>query len=260
MNVSKLPFCALYVLTFFPPLDGQEPRNRGDDQPQKKPKSVNFLWKFAELQSLMLQHNAGLTASHPYASSPINWPFLIAGISFWTQNDDQKQIYLIGNIVSWWTCVVSLSIFIGILGADILARRRNLYPIPNEVRNRLWNSAGFFTIVWAVHYFPFFLMGRQLFIHHYLPSHLATALIAGSVLSFVCSESINYPISIRGPSMRSKAQPRQFADLGVKGPVIVGVFTLLLLVAFLYLSPLTYGTPGYVLLYMSLRMLLTKSH
>jgi len=93
---------------------------------------MSFFKKFFELQTLMIQHNAGLTSSHPYASSPINWPFLLSGISFWTQSEGQKQIYLIGNIVGWWTCVVGLSIFVGILGADLLARRRALDPIPDR--------------------------------------------------------------------------------------------------------------------------------
>jgi dolichyl-phosphate-mannose-protein mannosyltransferase len=91
---------------------------------------MNFFRKFFELQLLMLQHNAGLTASHPYASNPINWPFLMKGISFWTGNEDQKQIYLIGNIVGWYACVIALSVYVGILGADLLARRRGEQPIP----------------------------------------------------------------------------------------------------------------------------------
>jgi len=170
-----------------------------EKKPIKVPKRMNFFRKFGELQLLMLQHNAGLTASHPYASAPINWPFLLTGISFWTNNDAKKQIYLIGNIIGWWTCTVALSIYVGILGADLLARRRGMDPIPDPVRNRLWNNTGFFLLVWAVHYVPFFLMSRQLFIHHYLPSHLASALIAGAVLNFVLSDTINYPISIKGP-------------------------------------------------------------
>lgn len=91
-----------------------------------------FLRKFAELQLLMLQHNAGLTASHPYASSPINWPFLLTGISFWTEADSKKQIYFIGNIIGWWVCTVALSIYVGIIGADLLARRRAMDPIPDR--------------------------------------------------------------------------------------------------------------------------------
>jgi len=101
------------------------------DQVPKEPKKMSFFKKFAELQLLMLQHNAGLTSSHPYASGPINWPFLISGISFWTENDSQKQIYLIGNIIGWWTCVIALSIYVGIVGADLLARRRGIDPIPD---------------------------------------------------------------------------------------------------------------------------------
>lgn len=94
---------------------------------------MNFFRKFAELQLLMLQHNAGLTASHPYASGPINWPFVLSGISFWTEADSQKQIYLAGNVIGWWTCTIGLSIFVGVLGADLIARRRAMDPITDRM-------------------------------------------------------------------------------------------------------------------------------
>jgi dolichyl-phosphate-mannose-protein mannosyltransferase len=247
-----------YVLTRC--LAGIDIQNRTEHVAVKEPKKLNFFSKFGELQLLMLQHNAGLTASHPYASNPINWPFLLTGISFWTESEPQKQIYLIGNIIGWWSCVVALSIYVGIIGADLLARRRGVAPIPDRtlkylvlrttlltffpaaVRNRLWNNTGFFVLVWAVHYIPFFLMNRQLFIHHYLPSHLASTLVAGSVLNFVLSETINYPISIRGPTTR--ARPAMFSDLGLKGPVMVAAFTLVIFVMYVYMAALTYGTPG----------------
>ncbi|KAJ7577078.1 glycosyltransferase family 39 protein [Mycena floridula] len=223
--------------------DGDDLANRtGTAAANKQPKKMNFFKKFGELQLLMLQHNAGLTASHPYASSPINWPFLLSGISFWTGNEEQKQIYLIGNLVGWWTCVIALSIYVGILGADLLARRRGIAPIPDSVRNRLWNSTGFFLLFWGVHYAPFFLMGRQLFIHHYLPSHVASAMIAGAVLNFVLSETINYPVSVRGA--KTKARPRQYSDIGLKGPVVFVVFCILMFIMFVFIAPLTYGTPG----------------
>ncbi|PCH44324.1 glycosyltransferase family 39 protein [Wolfiporia cocos MD-104 SS10] len=221
---------------------GEDVKNRTNASPQE-PKKMNFFKKFAELQLLMLQHNAGLTASHPYASGPINWPFLISGISFWTEGNEQKQIYLIGNLIGWWTCVIALSTYVGIVLSDLVARRRAIDAFPDSVRNRLWNSAGFFFVVWAVHYFPFYIMSRQLFIHHYLPSHLASALVAGAVLSFVLSESINYPVSIPGPQLMRRHRST-YADLGLKGPVIVGSFTLLIAIVYVYMAPLTYGTPG----------------
>ncbi|KAF8584026.1 glycosyltransferase family 39 protein [Ramaria rubella] len=221
---------------------GNDLRNRTGDFDAKKPRKINFFKKFAELQLLMLQHNAGLTASHPYASNPINWPFSLSGISFWTGNDKHEQVYMIGNIAGWWVCVMGLSIFVGIIGADLLARRRGVDPIPDSVRNRLWNSAGLFWIAWAYHYFPFYLMNRQLFIHHYLPAHLCSALVAGAVFNFILSESINYPISI--PSSITRLRPRQYSDLGIKALAVVVGFNVIFIAVFVFLSPLTYGTPG----------------
>jgi hypothetical protein len=87
-------------------------------------------------------------------------------------------------------------------------------------------------------------MSRQLFIHHYLPSHLASALVAGAVLHFLLSETIQYPISIRGHSTRPRKP--QWAELGTRGPVIVVAYFIALFAAFVYMAPLTYGTPGYV--------------
>ena len=74
----------------------------------------------------MLQHNAALTDSHPYASQPIEWPFLASGISFWTGSTDVKQqVYLIGNFVGWWFASASIAIFAGFCIGDALTWRRN---------------------------------------------------------------------------------------------------------------------------------------
>lgn len=207
---------------------------------------MSFFLKFAELQLLMLQHNAGLTASHPYASGPINWPFLLNGISFWTESETQQQIYLAGNPVGWWMCIMALSVFVGITGADLAARRRNVKPIPEEIRNRLLNSTGFFVSAWAFHYFPFYLMSRQLFVHHYLPAHLASVLVAGSVLNFVLTESIEYPISIAKKGV-THLRPRMYTDFGVRGLAVVVTLLIALTASFLFFAPLTYGTPGCVI-------------
>ena len=85
-------------------------------------------------------------------------------------------------------------------------------------------------------------MNRQLFVHHYLPSHLASALIAGAVLNFVLSDTINYPVSIRGPSTRLR--PTQYSDIGLKGPILLVVVSIMLFIMFVFMAPLTYGSPG----------------
>ena len=112
------------------------------------------------------------------------------------------------------------------------------------VRNRLWNNAGLFFIAWASHYFPFFLMNRQLFIHHYLPAHLCSALVAGAVLNFIASETINFPVSIRGRNTRLR--PTQYSDIGVRALIAVLLFSGAMVMMMLFIAPLTYGTPGFV--------------
>ena len=77
----------------------------------------------------MIAHNAGLTATHPYQSQPIEWPVLAKGISFWTQNDTRKQIYLLGNPLGVWFALGSLAVIVGVAGADVLSRRRGFYPL-----------------------------------------------------------------------------------------------------------------------------------
>jgi dolichyl-phosphate-mannose--protein O-mannosyl transferase len=93
---------------------------------EKKVKSLPFLQKYLELQRAMFFHNNALTSSHPYASQPIQWPFLLRGVSFWTENDTKQQIYFLGNPVGWWLASSILAVFAGILGADQLSLRRGI--------------------------------------------------------------------------------------------------------------------------------------
>jgi dolichyl-phosphate-mannose-protein mannosyltransferase len=84
-------------------------------------------------------------------------------------------------------------------------------------------------------------MSRQKFLHHYLPAHLASALVAGSVLNFILVEAVNFPVSASGPKTRLRPAVRArmsraawAVTLGLIA-VVVGMF--------LWLSPLTYGFP-----------------
>lgn len=93
---------------------------------EKKVKKLPFLTKYIELQRAIFFHNNALTSSHPYASQPIQWPFLLRGVSFWTQNDTRQQIYFLGNPIGWWIASSLLAVFAGIVGADQLSLRRGI--------------------------------------------------------------------------------------------------------------------------------------
>lgn len=82
-------------------------------------------------------------------------------------------------------------------------------------------------------------MTRQKFLHHYLPAHLASALVAGSVLNFVLVETVNYPISVAG--VRTRLRPATRAVVGLPGWIGLGVLTAIVIGCWLWLAPLTYG-------------------
>ncbi|MCJ1464562.1 hypothetical protein MMC07_003175 [Pseudocyphellaria aurata] len=231
----------------------------------KKIKHVPFLMKYFELQRAIFFHNNALTSSHPYASQPVQWPFLLRGVSFWTQNDTRQQIYFLGNPIGWWLASSLLAVFAGIIGADQLSQRRGIDSLEElwgpGTRSRLYNSTGFFFLCWAAHYLPFYLMGRQLFLHHYLPAHLASALVSGALLEFIFNVD---PIELIEPqqggnavedkkgngSARETHQRHLMAKQRMAGQSLlalwgaVGVVMAIVIGGWWFFLPLTYGKPG----------------
>lgn len=82
-------------------------------------------------------------------------------------------------------------------------------------------------------------MNRQLFLHHYLPAHLASALVAGSVLNFVLVETVNYPVSKAG--LLTRRRPATRARLDTIGVFVVAFLIAVVIGTFWFLKPLTYG-------------------
>jgi dolichyl-phosphate-mannose-protein mannosyltransferase len=95
-------------------------------KPERQVKRLPFLYKWFELQRAMFYHNSKLTSSHPYASHPYQWPFLLRGVSFWTQNDTRQQIYFVGNPIGWWLASSLLAVYVGIILADQISLRRGI--------------------------------------------------------------------------------------------------------------------------------------
>ncbi|KAK9472610.1 Dolichyl-phosphate-mannose-protein mannosyltransferase-domain-containing protein [Dipodascopsis tothii] len=211
---------------------------------EKQIKKLPFLKKYAELQLAMFRHNNALTASHPYASFPPEWPFILRGVSFWTNNENRAQIYLIGNPFGWWFATCMLAVLAGIMVSDQLTRRRKVYILPENVRSRLYKSAGFFLVAWAAHYFPFYVMGRQLFLHHYLPAHLISSLCAGAVLDFFFTSPGVYQV-VKAPPVKSEhPDVTVYPQTSLSSAAVAGLVVGLTVGIFLFFTPFTYGDTG----------------
>ncbi|PSK55782.1 Dolichyl-phosphate-mannose--protein mannosyltransferase 4 [Elsinoe australis] len=218
----------------------------------KKTKTMPFLSKYLELQRAMFFHNNALTSSHPYSSFPIQWPFLLRGVSFWTENDTRQQIYFLGNPIGWWLASSLLAVFAGIILADQMSLRRGIDAMDKRTRSHLYNSTGFFFLTWGAHYLPFYIMGRQLFLHHYLPAHLASALVTGALVEFifnidpnvvednvVASSKGKAPAPVTGKVRGRIATQSLLATWAATGAILSVVIW-----CFFYFAPLTYGKPG----------------
>ncbi|KAK8056784.1 dolichyl-phosphate-mannose-protein mannosyltransferase [Apiospora rasikravindrae] len=251
-NKQLAPSSNVWLVDDIPSLPEDHPRR---EKPEKQVKTMPFLKKWFELQRSMFWHNNQLTSSHPYASQPYQWPFLLRGVSFWTQNDTRQQIYFLGNPLGWWLASSLLAVYAGIVGADQVSLRRGIDALDHRTRSRLYNSTGFFFLAWATHFFPFFLMGRQLFLHHYLPAHLASCLVVGALVEFVfnadpSSEEASYQAiksgkkAAPGPKRHVTARERFSGQSMVSAWIACGVIMAIVAASWYFFLPLTYGYPG----------------
>ncbi|KAI5997088.1 glycosyltransferase family 39 protein [Pisolithus albus] len=181
-------------------------------------KIPGFLSKFWELQKVMWTTNSKLTDRHVYDSRPWSWPFLRRGINFWVK--DHKQIYLIGNPFVWWLSTASVLTYILVRGFLILRAKRGYRDFENTKLVKYDMLCGFLFTGYALHYIPFFLMSRQLFLHHYFPALYFAILLSSAVFDFATS------------TLRPRIRLQVACVL-----IIVAVLT------FDKFSPLAYGSP-----------------
>lgn len=250
-NKQIAPSSNVWLVEDIHSLPADHPRR---EKKERQVKTLPFLRKWFELQRSMFWHNNQLTASHPYASFPYQWPFLLRGVSFWTQNETRQQIYFLGNPIGWWIASSVLAIYAGIILADQFSLRRGMDALDHRSRSRLYNSTGFFFLAWATHYFPFFVMGRQLFLHHYLPAHLASALVTGALIEFIFSQDAHEHEQAHQAAKSGKKSlvPKhhltareRFAGQSMTGAWIATAVILTIIAAsWWFFLPLTYGYPG----------------
>ncbi|KAG8218174.1 glycosyltransferase family 39 protein, partial [Butyriboletus roseoflavus] len=105
--------------------------------------------------------------------------------NFWGK--DHRQIYLIGNPFVWWLSTASVSAYILARGFLILRAKRGYRDFENTKVVKYDSLCGLLFTGYFLHYFPFFLMSRQLFLHHYFPALYFAILLSCAVFDFATS-------------------------------------------------------------------------
>lgn len=173
----------------------------------------------------MWRTNAGLVESHAWDSRPEIWPFLKRGINFWGK--EHRQIYLLGNPLIWWSSTAAIAVYVIFKGIALLRWQRGYNDYENVNVRRFDYEVGVAILGWALHYFPFYLMKRQLFLHHYFPALFFAIAAVCQIFDFTT---------------------QRIKTFGLGGKPAVGwiaatVFLGLSIAVFTLFQPLAYGSP-----------------
>jgi len=120
----------------------------------------------------------------------------------------------------WFSSTAAIAGYVAVRGLLILRAQRGYRDFENTKLVKYDTLCGFLFVGWGLHYFPFFLMSRQLFLHHYLPALYFAILLLCAVFDF----------------MTSTLRPRWRLQ-------IAAVLIILAVWNFSIFSPLAYGSP-----------------
>ncbi len=185
------------------------------NQIPEKVKPASQWQKFIELNKTMYSTHANMTATHPYSSKWQQWPLDKRPIWYWSKKTSNMvgNIHLLGNPIIWWSVLLAV-----VCCVSSLALKGFRKKIPSVIY--------FLLLGYFMNLLAFIFIGRVVFIYHYLPSLVAGILI----LSILFDKLLNNGVE------------KNILGLSQKGSRAI-YFGLLILVfiAFVFLSPLTYG-------------------
>lgn len=146
------------------------------------PTQLSFWQKLGELQLKMFTVNQENVQDHLYSSEPLEWPLLTKGIAYWVSPTSNAQVFLLGNILLWYSAAAAIFVYFALLVVYLLRRRRACYDIPEDLWLRFVASGELLLGGYLLHYIPFFAVDRTLFLHHYLPAFLFQLLLIAALV------------------------------------------------------------------------------
>ncbi|XP_001603023.1 protein O-mannosyltransferase 1 [Nasonia vitripennis] len=170
-----------------------------------KATTLSFWEKFIELQAKMLFGGQEVQNTHMYSSSPLEWPTMTRGIAYWVSTKSNAQVYLLGNIVIWYSGTISVLIYSSLLILYLMRRRRMCFDIFEEEWDRFVTIGETLFAGYLIHFLPFFFIERTLFLHHYLPAFIFKVLLTAATV-----DHIYYLISVHCNSKLALAAYKLF--------------------------------------------------
>lgn len=129
------------------------------------------------------------------------------------------------RLVIWWSSTALIGLYIAVKGLAVLRWQRGFKDYNNVTFKRFDYEVGMSILGWAFHYFPFYLMARQLFLHHYLPALYFAIMALCQIFDFV-----SYRFTIFG-----------FNQYPAIGRAAAAGFLAVAITVFTIYAPLAYG-------------------
>ncbi|KAJ2550799.1 Protein O-mannosyltransferase 2 [Coemansia sp. RSA 1933] len=136
----------------------------------------SFVRDFAVLNRQMWLTNNALVPDHDkhnvLESDPASWPLMMYPMRMVGWDDHSIKYLEVGNPFLWWaSAVLCVVVFPAQLLYWLVCWQRQCVTSwhKGEFRDYI-DGAMFLWGGWALHYLPFFLMGRVTYLHHYLPA------------------------------------------------------------------------------------------
>jgi len=188
-----------------------------------------FINDFIDLNVAMWTSNNALVPDpdkepDQLVSQAWQWPLALVGIRMCSWSDNTVKYYMMGNPFIWWFAFASI-LSLGVFSLFyILRRQRKITYVwaKNEWFDYCYR--GLITFLgWALHYLPFYIMGRVLYLHHYFPTIYFGIFVIGFMVDHI--------------SFYFKKAPM------IHNIIVCTVGTIVVL-SFFFFSKLTYGFTG----------------
>ncbi|XP_043191873.1 protein O-mannosyl-transferase 2-like [Amphibalanus amphitrite] len=198
-----------------------------------------LLQRFVETHRIITTVNGKLKPNRVamlHADKPWMWPILYRGQYF--SMVDSQRVYLLGTAPIWWANL-ALLLLSGLIMMYIgyRAARGEHGPdaqTPERQRDAAWRrrtglACLWLVFAWAVHYAPFWTMGRILYFHHYFPALCYSCMLSGVVLDFLLTSLYR----------KLPAMVRAGVYHWLVAAIVAGLFY-----SFYLFAPLCYGMTG----------------
>lgn len=149
-------------------------------------------WRdFVHLNVAMMTSNNALVPdpdkADELASQAWQWPLAWVGLRMCGWDANITKYFLLGNPLVYWFSSFSLVAFGALVCWHVLRWQRSAQVLSTKEVDHMIYAGIYPAIGWFLHYIPFFIMGRVLYVHHYFPALWFAILVAGYLFDFAVS-------------------------------------------------------------------------